>query len=349
MIRLCFIIPSLKRCGPNTVAADIVNSILDINPKIVVDLFYFDDAVHYKVTFNSAVRVKRISFFEFIDFSSYDVVHSHMLKPDLYLAINSILGRTRKCTLVTTLHQKDYFNLRYDYDSRLKAFLLSALWRVTLFKFDKIVCLSKSMINYYGNTIPKNRALSIYNGRDFDVSKEAAFPFRKKYNKILGASCFLTKRKGLEQVIYSMPYLQEVVFFIAGDGPERAALEGLVIELNLEERVFFLGHIEDITCFLNSIDVYVLPSRAEGFPLSLIEALSQQKACVVSDIDVVSEVFKDDSIVVYELDNINNLVDKILYAFNNKSKIAAAAYERYTRDFTSQVMAEKYLKIYSCS
>ncbi|MCD9529099.1 glycosyltransferase family 4 protein [Photobacterium carnosum] len=347
-MKYCVILPSLKCCGPNNVASDIINGILDIDQCTNVDVFYFhesDDA--HNIQLNENVRIKRISFFGYIDLGIYDVVHSHMLKADLYVFKNRLLKKNKQTLLVTTIHQKDYINLQYDYNSKTKAFVFSIIWRMILWKFNRIICLSQAMIDYYGRTLPKWKISYIYNGRQFDNKNSNISAIYYSNKKKLGTSCYLTKRKGLEQVLYALIELNNVDFYIAGDGDDRNYLKSLAIKLKIEDRVHFLGRIDNISDFLNSIDVYVLPSRGEGFPLSMIEAFAHKKACVVSNLDVVVETFSKEEIAIFELDNINDLVNKINYAFLNKEHLGDILYKRYINNFSSKQMVDSYLKIFS--
>lgn len=66
----------------------------------------------------------------------------------------------------------------------------------------------------------------------------------------------------------------DLQFQIVGDGPRRGALETLVRERDLESHVRFLGHREDVPSLLSRADVFVLPSRSEAFPNSVIEAMA---------------------------------------------------------------------------
>ena len=62
-------------------------------------------------------------------------------------------------------------------------------------------------------------------------------------------------------------------FLIAGDGPRRAHLEGFAQAAGIGARVRFIGHIEDVPSLLASSDLFVLPSRSEAFPNSVLEAI----------------------------------------------------------------------------
>jgi glycosyltransferase involved in cell wall biosynthesis len=61
---------------------------------------------------------------------------------------------------------------------------------------------------------------------------------------------------------------------IAGDGPLRSRLESFTQELNLADRVTFLGALPDTPQFLSQLDIFVLSSLNEGLPLALLEAMA---------------------------------------------------------------------------
>lgn len=66
----------------------------------------------------------------------------------------------------------------------------------------------------------------------------------------------------------------EVKLFIAGDGPLYGELEALASKLNVTDRVNLLGFREDISMLLGTCDLFCLPSKREGLPVSLIEAMA---------------------------------------------------------------------------
>ena len=74
----------------------------------------------------------------------------------------------------------------------------------------------------------------------------------------------------------------DVRFLIAGDGPRRADLEALARRLDLDRRVQFLGHRDDVPALLAEADAFVLPSRSEAFPNGVIEAMAAGLPVVAS-------------------------------------------------------------------
>lgn len=69
---------------------------------------------------------------------------------------------------------------------------------------------------------------------------------------------------------------------LVGDGPNRIKIEELAKELNVSDKVSFLGKRSDVNRILPGIDIFILPSIYEGLPVSLIEAQASGKKCIIS-------------------------------------------------------------------
>jgi glycosyltransferase involved in cell wall biosynthesis len=80
---------------------------------------------------------------------------------------------------------------------------------------------------------------------------------------------------------------------IAGDGPQRAALEARARDLNLDRVVRWLGWREDVPRLLKTLQVFAMPSRYEGHSVALLEAMASGCACLVSDIPELRELLGD--------------------------------------------------------
>jgi len=84
----------------------------------------------------------------------------------------------------------------------------------------------------------------------------------------------------------------EVSFLVAGDGSRRPHFEAMAAELGLAHPVHFLGLVRDMRAFFSALDVLVLPSRSEGCPNIVLEAMAMQVAVVASDTHATHEVVR---------------------------------------------------------
>ncbi|MEZ6119676.1 MAG: glycosyltransferase family 4 protein [Pirellulaceae bacterium] len=95
--------------------------------------------------------------------------------------------------------------------------------------------------------------------------------------------------KGLDTLIAAFATIHERypswTVQIIGEGSERTALTALVAKLNLQHRIHFVGQTQHPEEYLATAGIYVLPSRWEGFPNSLLEAMAAGCPCLAADCD----------------------------------------------------------------
>jgi len=77
---------------------------------------------------------------------------------------------------------------------------------------------------------------------------------------------------------------------VVGDGPERGRLEARARQLGLESCVQFLGQVANVDLVYRQLDLVVLPSRSEGLPNTLLEAMSADVPVVATAVGAVPEV-----------------------------------------------------------
>lgn len=112
--------------------------------------------------------------------------------------------------------------------------------------------------------------------------KKFGLPLNKK---IIGCSGRLEKVKGQDNLIdaiYSLP--EKYHLAIAGTGSLEKSLKDHTRELGLNDRVHFLGLVDDMPEFYSSLDLFCLPSLNEGFPLSTLEAQACGVRSIASDV-----------------------------------------------------------------
>jgi glycosyltransferase involved in cell wall biosynthesis len=155
-------------------------------------------------------------------------------------------------------------------------------------------CRSQGMI--FTPTDKWNRMHIIHCGVDpalFNLVKHNEFAHRLLYTGRLAAV------KGLPILLESLaaiiPALPDIVLTVVGDGPDRKKLEDMTTQLGLEENVKFVGYQSqaEVREHMQQTDVFVLPSFAEGVPVSLMEAMAAGVPVVTTRIAGVSELVED--------------------------------------------------------
>lgn len=133
---------------------------------------------------------------------------------------------------------------------------------------------------------------------------------------------------------------------IAGDGIERALLEQLTRELQLNATVHWLGWCDEILAVLNALSLFSLSSRSEGMSLSLLEAMSCGACPVVTDVGGNAEVLG--SVLSHRLvreRTADSLAAAWVRALSDREQLerdGLAARQRVESDFSLRAMVRRY-------
>lgn len=127
-------------------------------------------------------------------------------------------------------------------------------------------------------------------------------------------------------------------------------LRQMVAELGLEKNARFFGNVEDIPGFLKQIDVFVLPSRSEGFGISLVEAMALGIPCVASGLDGPAEVLcGGERGMLFHTGDPQSLAEKLDQLFRSYDMHKATAVQNvaYVKEnFDIRGMCDRLLKEY---
>jgi glycosyltransferase involved in cell wall biosynthesis len=85
----------------------------------------------------------------------------------------------------------------------------------------------------------------------------------------------------------------ELNFLLAGEGPEEAILRKKASTLRISDRVVFAGYVSDTRQVYAAADMLLMPSRFEGLPMTLLEAMAMELPVVASKLDGIAEVIDD--------------------------------------------------------
>lgn len=341
-MKIAYIIPSLVNTGPQVVVYNLVKNLVS---QFEIDVYYFDDI--FSLEFDCPTH--KIKMNKPIDFDYYDIIHSHCLRPDLYVFLWR--NKIKRAKIITTLHQDTYQTFSYQYSS-FTSYIATFIWTKIQSVFDGVVCISNQLKNSYNRKI-RSELYTIYNGCSLnytdiiDLSIITSITNIKERYIILGSFALVTRRKGLDQVIKALTYLENYALVIIGDGPEIIHLKDLSTKLGVDNRVLFFSYQKYPHNYISMFDIYVMPSYSEGFGLAMIEAALARKSIVCSDIPSFNEIFNYNQAEFFQLNNIESLVSAIENAYKKKDELGNAAYERAISSFTSEVMSKNYADYYN--
>lgn len=138
--------------------------------------------------------------------------------------------------------------------------------------------------------LPSESVLTIHNGVPDERPATAARPRR---GPLIGAIGRLEPQKGYDVLIHALAQVEDATLVLVGDGSERSALEQLAGRVGVADRLHWLGWSDDARSYLGTFDVFAFPSRFEGFPLAVLEALLARRAVVASDVGSTAEAVRD--------------------------------------------------------
>lgn len=187
----------------------------------------------------------------------------------------------------------------------------------------------------------------IYNGADYPKASARAHK-----RLVIGSLGRLDQIKGYDLLIRALSLIdnKRLRLQIAGIGAEKENLLKLAQDIGVVDRVEMVGYKTDIYKFLNSIDIYVQPSRSEGFGLSLVQAMSQNLPVVVTPAGSLPEIIKNGQTGYISKDlSPKSIADAISLAVKNideSTKIGKNAGKYVNENFTTDKWIESTTKVF---
>jgi glycosyltransferase involved in cell wall biosynthesis len=345
-IKVAIIIPRIDFLGPIKVMQELVNSLSTWN-ELKISVYYIDQNVDSRLEWN--VKVARLDRKEF-PFGDFDIIHTNGIRPDLFAFIH----RKKIKYHISTIHNFVFEDLYFTYN-RLVSSIFGIIWIILWNRADILVCVSTALKSYYSRWFNNEKLVVIHNGiGEYNKSLLAEQRFIDKIDNfhssgftIIGFSGILTRRKGVDQVLRLLSLKADFAFVIIGDGSELHALTQQAKCLNVSDRCLFCGLQENAVRYFRYFDLFIMPSRSEGFGLALIEAVQQRIPVVCSDLKVFKEILSDSEAYFFKTDDMDSLIVAVNNAVNDKSgRKSEKAYSRYINNYTAGLMAKKYYDLY---
>lgn len=296
-LRIAYVIPTLSLGGAERQQITIANGMAQRGAEVSV--FVLKNETALAAQLSPSVKLDVIGMRGPCDLFAWlrllfklRAIRPHILHTQMFKA--NLIGRSLKPFLPGTKLINHIHGL-----SRWLHGVLLLLDRVTAFLADRIIVVSEKSrrLRIERERYRADHLVTIYNSIE---TERYAAPPRSRGPKdpiILGMASRLIPLKRIDRAIVLIRKLSEagldIELRIAGEGPERAALEERVRQNGVSARVRFLGLIADMPGFYRTIDVLLLTSEVEDLPVTIIEAIAAGKAIISTDVGGVSELKSD--------------------------------------------------------
>ena len=272
-----------------------------------------------------------------------ELVHTHLVHADVHGAAASVLLRV---PLVSTKHNDDPFRAGpFRYVERLLAR-----------RARRIVTITESLARFNEERvgIPRAKLVVVHYGLDelppaWGSNPPLELPDGARVLLALGR---LVPQKGLDVAVRALPAIlashPEAVLVVAGEGPDRAALEALARELDVAGALRLVGRAGDVAELLERAELLVHPSRWEGFGLVLLEAMLAARPIVATRVSSIPEIVLDgETGVLVPPDDAGALADAAIRVLDDPGSLGAAGRTRALERFSANEMARKTAEVYA--
>ena len=237
---------------------------------------------------------------------------------------------------------KGYFKGTIDeYQIIRKSFKLRLLdfYFKYFLKFSKrIITPSKYLKNIVLGWNSNLNVVTIYNAVDFP--REFEKNSNETFSKLLTVSRLVSWKK-IDQIILSLIKLKSFSLDIIGDGPEEKYLKDLVKENKLEDRVNFLGQLNQKEVFekMKNSDVFILNSSYEGLPHVIVEAMYAKLPVICSNVGGCPEIVINNKtgLLINRNEVLENTIIKISNT-KNRETFTENALEFVSKNFNTKTM-----------
>ena len=276
-----------------------------------------------------------------------DLISVHSFKVGILIRLLKAFGLSTP--VIFTAHGFTFYRtLKYDMVKKL-FFLVERYLNKNI---EKLICVCNKDEEYaiLNSITQKSKLTVMHNG-----------VFKSIYSKVLESKINKLKLitiarfeypKDYETLFYSLSLIKDLNWelTIIGNGPGLESMKLKAKNLSIYERLIFKGLVKDVDKYLSISDVFILSSYSEGFPRSILQAMSNKLPIIASNVGgVVESVCHEENGYLFQPGDQKKLAEyiKIIYFDNNKRKnFALESLQRFEKYFDFEIMANKVESLY---
>lgn len=257
-------------------------------------------------------------FRSFLAQESPAVVHGHLFPVSYLLWASTSLIRHPPKVLFT---EHNVHNRRRGYR------LVRPLEKRVYSRFAKVICVSEEVKNRLVEWLPWEQENTVVINNCVEVSEMPSDARQPRVWDCVAVGS-LTAQKAHTQLVEAVALLRDegidLQVAIAGEGPLREELEAAVKALGLAGSVHLLGHVGSISTLLESTRLFIMPSRYEGHPMAVLEAMVAGLPIVATRVGGLSDIVRHgETGVLVEPDSPHSLAQAIAYTLADEGTARA--------------------------
>ncbi len=218
--------------------------------------------------------------------------------------------------------------------------------------FDHLICNAPGLIDYMsGQGWPVERVHylpNFVNAAPGQILDRSAFGTPKDAPLLLALGR-LHRNKAFDVLIRALAKVPDAYLWIAGTGPEEAALKALATELDVASRIVFLGWRDDTADLLATANILVCSSRVEGLGNVVIEAWARDRPVVAARSEGPVHLIRDgETGLLADLEDADGLAAKLTTVIADKAlaaSLVAAGRAEYEAKFSEDTVVRQYLEL----
>ena len=256
------------------------------------------------------------------------LVHAHLPKSEVLAALVC-----KKLSFVVSRHNTEPFWPSAPW------FISTCISRFVTYRSAGIIAISKAVNKYLidNREVASHHELEVVRyGLDINLDfrkvhhRKFLLPVEKGEIRLrIGAIGRLVPQKDYPTMLLafkeSIRIEQRQILYIIGEGELKDDLKRLCLELRIEDKVYFLGKTDNIQGFLESIDLFVLSSKYEGFGLVLLEAMTLGKPILAANNSSIPEVLGEQFSGLFTTSDWMDLSKKMIALLEEENRIALIA------------------------
>jgi glycosyltransferase involved in cell wall biosynthesis len=277
------------------------------------------------------------------------------IKPDLVTTHSNkagLVGRLAAKTLRLPVIHTSHGFLFGGREHSLPGYCYRFAEKIAAGAADRVICVSESeyRLALKLKVIKPDKLSMVYNGLPDIDSKYRAVPDREP--PLLISVARFSEPKDHQSLLRALIGLTEIKWRLdlVGDGPKQKMIESLISNTPLAGKVNFLGMRSAVPELLAQSSIFILSSKREGFPISILEAMRAGLPVIASDVGGVSEAVIDGEtgylVPVGDHALMRKRICVLLEDPILRKNMGAKGRERFLQYFTLQKMVEKYWHLY---